>query len=95
MTTALEVRCINKSNRLSAHECIHSIGGVYANGIPWKLPQQEAIVSIEQGKCSFYVMQGSRPVSVLVAKSAHGNKYLKTVADGELPDNLLSLPECP
>jgi len=27
--------------------------------------------------------------------SRFGNKYLKTVADGEQPNNLLSLPECP
>ncbi|MDD3927909.1 MAG: DUF3892 domain-containing protein, partial [bacterium] len=27
--------------------------------------------------------------------SASGNKYLKTQNDGEQPNNLLSLPECP
>lgn len=25
----------------------------------------------------------------------HGNKYLKTEADGDAPNNLLNLPECP
>ncbi len=30
-----------------------------------------------------------------VETSRYGNKYLKTEADGEQPDNLLSLPECP
>jgi len=33
-------------------------------------------------------------VDVVVAKSQYGHKYLKTVADGEQPNNLLSLPEC-
>jgi hypothetical protein len=32
---------------------------------------------------------------VVVAVSRYGNKYIKTTADGEQPDNLLSLPECP
>ena len=29
------------------------------------------------------------------AFSRFGHKYLKTMADGEHPNNLLSLPECP
>jgi Protein of unknown function (DUF3892) len=32
---------------------------------------------------------------LIIATSAYGHKYLKTQADGEHPDNLLSLPECP
>lgn len=32
---------------------------------------------------------------VVVAVSRFGNKYIKTEADGEQPNNLLSLPECP
>ncbi|WP_293875992.1 MULTISPECIES: DUF3892 domain-containing protein [unclassified Sphingomonas] len=34
-------------------------------------------------------------VQVIVARSVSGNKYLKTQSDGEQPNNLLSLPECP
>jgi Protein of unknown function (DUF3892) len=30
---------------------------------------------------------------VIVALSRYGNKYLKTVADGDAPNNLLALPE--
>ena len=33
-------------------------------------------------------------VDVVVAVSRFGHSYLKTQADGEVPDNLLSLPEC-
>ena len=33
-------------------------------------------------------------VDVIVAISRFGNKYLKTEADGEQPNNLLSLYEC-
>ena len=44
---------------------------------------------------AFFVVVAAREVSVIVATSRYGNKYLKTEADGEEPNNLLSLPECP
>jgi hypothetical protein len=34
-------------------------------------------------------------VRVIVAVSRYGNKYPKTEIDGDDPNNLLSLPECP
>ncbi len=36
----------------------------------------------------------NRIVNVVVAVSRFGNKYLKTVADSDHPNNLLSLYEC-
>lgn len=95
MATQHQVRCINKSDRYNPHERILSIGGLNPDGTRWKLKQQDAIEGIEQGKWSFYVNSGGKTVSVIVATSTHGYKYLKTEADGEHPNNLLSLPECP
>jgi hypothetical protein len=89
------VKCINKSDRYNPHERILSIGGTNSAGTKWKLSQEDAIKGIEDGKWSFYVTQGMRTVDVIVAVSQYGHKYLKTVADGLQPDNLLSLPECP
>lgn len=95
MTDSIEIKCINKSDRPNPHERITHVGGVNPNGSRWKLSQSDAIAGIESGKWSFYVTRGLRTVWVIVATSRYGNKYLKTEADGEQPDNLLSLPECP
>ena len=70
------------------------IGGVHA-GKRWKLSQEDAIKGINNGTYEFYVNVDGSEVEVIVAKSQYGNLYLKTEADGEQPNNLLSLPECP
>lgn len=95
MASRHQVACINKSDRFSAHEKIKSIGGTNPDGQRWKLTQEEAIDGIEQGKWDFFVRVQGREVDVVVAESQYGNKYFKTEADGEQPNNLLSLPECP
>ena len=95
MSSVHEVQCINKGDRYNPHERILFIGGLNYDSTRWKIGQQEAIKGIEEGKWSFYVVKDYKRVNVIVATSAHGNKYLKTEADGEHPNNLLSLPECP
>lgn len=95
MADNIQIKCINKTDRTSAHERIKSIGGVNSNGTPWKLSLEQAIKDIEAGKYRFYVSVNGSSVRVIVAVSAAGNKYLKTENDGEQPNNLLSLPECP
>jgi len=96
VSTRVQILCINKTDRFSAHERIRNIGGRNPGGDRWRLTLDEAIRGIERGEWSFYVERpaGDR-VDVVIATSAYGNRYLKTTADGEQPNNLLSLPECP
>ncbi len=95
MADSVQIMCINKSDRYNPHERIINIGGVNGNGTCWKLSQPAAIDGIESGKWRFYVSVGGQSVWVIVAVSQYGHKYLKTQNDGEHPNNLLSLPECP
>ncbi|MEG0139185.1 MAG: DUF3892 domain-containing protein [Citrobacter sp.] len=95
MTTNVQIHCITKSDRQSAHERISRVGGLNDNGTRWNLPLDQAIAGAERGEWKFYVSVNGVSVWVVVAVSAAGNKYLKTQNDGEQPNNLLSLPECP
>lgn len=89
-----QVTCINKrGNHYNPHERISSIGGTNSDNSRWKLSENKAIQSIEDGKYEFYVRINSRSVNIIVAVHK-GRKYLKTEADGYSPNNLLSLPEC-
>ena len=95
MAQYLHIRCVVKTDRTSAHERIQSVGGVKPDGSRWILSQDKAISYIQDGTHVFYIERtGGLRLDVIVATSAHGN-YLKTVADREQPDNLLSLPSCP
>jgi hypothetical protein len=87
---------INCKEKHSLYERVVSIGcAEVGTGSLVRFTEDEAINRIEKGTDSFYVErpEGHR-VWVIVAQR-EGRKYLKTETDGEKPDNLLSLPECP
>ena len=95
MAQYLHIRCVVRTDRTNAHERIHSVGGVKPDGSRWKLTHDKVISYIQDGTYVFYIEKpGGHRLDVIVATSAYGN-YLKTIADREQPDKLLSLPTCP
>ncbi len=94
MAYQLRITCIKKAPRNDPHHHITHIGGSNANGTPWGLSETEAIIGIKNGTYSFYVSVNNVTANVVIAISPYGHEYLKTVADGYPPNNLLSLPEC-
>jgi hypothetical protein len=92
-TTKLEVKCIKRAGNVNAHEHVTHIGGIHLNQ-KWEASVPNAIARIEAGTHQFFVTQGFDTAEIGVVKMPNGTKYLRTIKDGTLTDNLLSLPEC-
>lgn len=95
MAQYLEITCITRDDRLERHARITHIGGLHADRRRWKLAQSQAIDGIDAGTWMFYVIAGGRFVWVDVAADECGQKYLRAETDGNHPETLLSLPDCP
>lgn len=94
MAKRARIRCINKTDRMNPHERIRNVGGQNDDGGRWKQSVDQTIREIESREWDFFVSEGGKTVDVIVATHS-GHKYIKTIADGLQPDNLLSLPERP
>jgi len=91
----LRVDCVVRTDRVSPHHRIRAIGGRSRDGQAWRLSEDAAIVAIEQERASFYVeWPRGRRIDLVVGQGL-GKTYLKTENDGESPETLLSLPDCP
>jgi hypothetical protein len=93
MADTVQIKCINRTERMSPQERITHVGGCESS--QWKVTLDDAIGKIERGEQVFFVQAHRRTVGVIVAVSPSGKKYLKAEADGDQPDSLLRLPECP
>lgn len=93
MPTAYQVFWVNKSISNVPHQKVAFLGGINPDGTLWKITQEEAIAGMASGEWSFYVMKDDHSVKVIIAEAPDGSKYLKTITDGVIPGNLLSLPE--
>jgi hypothetical protein len=90
----VQVTCITKPHPQSPHEHITHLGNPAAN---WKWTRDQVIASIDAGANAFFVIDprtGKRS-DVGVVRGAGHAPYLRTHADGDWNNNLLSLNQCP
>jgi uncharacterized protein DUF3892 len=88
-----QITCITKPNPQSTHEHITHVG----NPPTWVWPRERVIQSIEQKANTFFVLDprtGKRS-DVGVVRPQSAVPYLRTYADGDWNNNLLSLNQCP
>lgn len=92
MAVSVQIQWVRKADKIDPRDRITHIGGGNTENTRWTLTQAEAIAGIQTGSWVFYITKEGRSVAVVVEVSSSGNKYLKTIADGEEPTHLLSLP---
>jgi len=87
------VTCITKPHPNSPHEHITHLG----NPPSWKWTREEVIASIDAKTNTFYVLdpRNDKRSNVGVVRPAGRPAYLRTYADNDWNDNLLSLNQCP
>jgi hypothetical protein len=94
--TPVRIDCVTRTSSNLHYEMISQVGGRNPNGTRWRLSVADAIRDIDERKWAFFVEQPQRHrVNVMVQTTQWGHRYLKTQADGEIPNNLLSLSVCP
>ena len=89
-----QITCITKPHLQSSHEHITHVGNP---SVPWKLTTAEVIQRIDSKTDSFYVvdLRNNKTAYVGVVRIAGRAPYIRTYADGDWNDNLLSLNQCP
>lgn len=89
-----QITCITKPQPLSPHEHITHVGNPVNN---WVWPVEDVIRSIDNNTNTFYVIDpiSGKRSNVGVVRQIGKNPYLRTYADGDWNNNLLSLSQCP
>ncbi len=90
----VQVTCITKPHPQSPNEHITELGNPKAG---WKWSRDQVIASIDAKTNTFFVVDpytGKRS-NVGVVRPAGRAAHLRTHADGDWNDNLLSLDHCP
>ena len=94
MAILLKVKWVDQSGQLDPYQCISYISG-NTGEFQWKHTHAQAIQSIEHGLFHYYVEKDTQALKLEVGIAPNGCKYLKTQVDGNHPQLLLNLPECP
>jgi len=83
---------IRYANR-SGQGRIGAVGGEDPAGEPWGLALPDAVALIDSGLCRFFAEEPTGDRVRVEAISRRGRRYLRTERDGDVPNNLLALPE--
>jgi hypothetical protein len=88
------VTCILKTHPQSPHEHITHLGNPSAN---WMWDRERVIASIDNKTNTFYTLDpiNRKRADIGVVRDAGKAPYLRTHADGQWNNNLLSLNQCP
>lgn len=86
------VACTQKQEK---HEHILSLGCYGPGSVHHNFSEAEVIARIESGADTFYSERPDGHVAEIIVETRQGEKYLKTKPDGERPNNLDWLPDCP
>ncbi len=90
----VQVTCITKPHPQSPHEHITHVGNPKDG---WKWPREQVIASIDAKSNNFFVIDpgNGKRSDIGVVPPAGRAPFLRTYADGDWNDNLLSLNQCP
>jgi hypothetical protein len=90
----VQITCIVKPHPQSPHEHITHVGNPAAQ---WIWPSEKVIESIDSKTNTFYVLDpvSGKRANVDVYRVAGKRPFLRTYADGQWNNNLLSLNQCP
>jgi len=85
-----QITCVTKPHPQSSHEHITHVGNPLAN---WVWTREAVIQSIEAGTNTFFVVDSAtgKRSYVGVVRPARSQPYIRTYADGDWSNNLLSL----
>jgi hypothetical protein len=89
-----QVTCIVKPHPLSPHEHITHVGNPSNQ---WMWPREQVIASIDAKSNTFFVLDplSGKRADIGVVRESGKLPYLRTYADGQWTNNLLSLNQCP
>jgi hypothetical protein len=93
-TIVLQVTWVDQADHPDHCQRIRHVGG-HSGKLKWQHTQAQAIEAIEQGVFVYYVKKDDRVLKLEVGLAPNGCKYLKTQADADAPQLLLSLPKHP
>lgn len=92
MATRYRVTCTQKHEK---HEHVLALGCFSPSNTFHKFTEAEVIERIEHHSDTFYTERPDGHVAEVIIVEIDGKKYLKTKADGERPNNLDWLKDCP